>query len=153
MQSNHILHDQDQGHGSGGRLNRTVNEASPTWPRWPKSQELACGLLKQDSLCVSQACRARSFSVQSASRAPRPVASADRSWQVQLRAAAARTDILEERRERDRSSEDSRPAWRASVGTMRSVERCRKLSKPDHECFDRATVARYEWRHFLYAIK
>lgn len=102
MQSNHTLYDQDQvtvrlpstrPHGT----NRSVHDASPTWPRWPNSQELACGLLKQDSLCVSQACRARSFSIQSASRAPRPAASADRTWQVQLRAAAERKDILEEK--------------------------------------------------------
>lgn len=42
----------------------------PTWPRWPKSQESAGGLLKQDSLCAYQACRTNSLAVQTATKAP-----------------------------------------------------------------------------------
>ena len=56
-------------------------------PRWPKSQDFACGLLKQDILCVNQACRTSSFTVQTASTDPSAVATMDTTWQrpVQLR--------------------------------------------------------------------
>lgn len=69
-----------------------------TWPRWPRSQEWAWGLLKHAILCVYQACRTNSFAVQKMSRATGAAASTARSWQmpVQLR-ASWRTDILQDR--------------------------------------------------------
>ncbi|TNN53863.1 hypothetical protein EYF80_035924 [Liparis tanakae] len=59
---------------------------------WPNSQELACGLLKQDSLRVNQACRANSLAIQTETRAPSPAASTTRTRQrpVQLRTAQRR---------------------------------------------------------------
>lgn len=44
------------------------------------SQEFACGLLKQESLCVYQACRTSSFTVQTATTATSPVPSRYRIW-------------------------------------------------------------------------
>lgn len=50
-----------------------------TWPRWPSSQDFAWGLLKQDNLCVYQACRTRSLVVQAATTATSPAATKERT--------------------------------------------------------------------------
>lgn len=46
-----------------------------TCPRWPSSQDFVGGLLKQDNLCMYQACRTKSLAVQAATTAPSPAAS------------------------------------------------------------------------------
>lgn len=51
----------------------------PTWPRWPKIQEFAGGLLKQDSLCMNQACRTNNLAVQAATTAASPVPTTNRT--------------------------------------------------------------------------
>ena len=56
-----------------------VCDQNPTWPRWPKSHELACGFLKQDSLCVYQACRTNSLAALYAITAPNPAPTTNRT--------------------------------------------------------------------------
>ena len=91
----------------------------PTLPRWPISQESACGLLKPDSLCVNQAWRANNFTVHTAATATSPVPAAHRIWQrpAQLRTLERtpwRTDILGQ-------SERSGVAPTVAAFTMRSL--------------------------------
>lgn len=111
----------------------------PTWPKWPSSQDFAWGLLKQDNLCVYQACRTKSLAVQTATTAPSPAATTDRTSArpIQLR-KSERTPCMRgivEERAGCPGGLNTGPARPAVTLTVRSVE--------DDCCAQRG------WHHFL----
>lgn len=136
-----------------------VSVCYPTLPRWPKSQEFACGLLKQDNLCVYQACRTNSFAVQTATTVPNPAATTYRTWErpIQLRTserAPWRRDILEEKiRYPGCLTLSLLCQWLCTQWEM--LKYAEKQTVPTHnQCFNRNNCSNhYEWHHFLCLIK